>query len=462
MSDSLVTGLDHLVLTVADVAATCSFYQRTLGFRRVDYGDGRVALAFGSQKLNLHAADALHPPVPARPCAGSADLCFLTEQPIAQVLRGLRAAGVPLVDGPIERAGASGAIVSVYLHDPDGNLIEIGAPADRIGTLRVRAATGTDRAAVHALLDAARLPLDGVEDAWPRMRVACDDARVVSAAGVEVHDRAALLRSVVVDPAWRGRGIGEELVWRVLAAARAEGLDDAWLLTFIPDWFSRLGFGRTERAAAPASMRQSSEFTGACPESAVAMRRPPGSPRRSARDLALVGADPRYPLGPFVHVPGQSAQQRAQQLAALAELPASLRAAVTGLHNDQLDTPVREGGWTVRQTVHHIADSHMNAFIRIRWALTEDAPHIKAYEQDLWSALSDNAHAPVEWSLELLEGLQRRMHLLLASLDAGAWNASYTHPENGRQTLDELVQHYAWHGQHHTAQILALRARNEW
>jgi len=120
-----VSGLDHLVLTVADIDATCAFYGRVLGMQRVDFGEGRVALAFGAQKINLHPAGNEYEPKARTPMPGSADLCFITETPLAQVIAHLGAEGVEIIEGPAEKTGATGPILSVYFHDPDGNLIEV-------------------------------------------------------------------------------------------------------------------------------------------------------------------------------------------------------------------------------------------------------------------------------------------------------------------------------------------------
>jgi catechol 2,3-dioxygenase-like lactoylglutathione lyase family enzyme/N-acetylglutamate synthase-like GNAT family acetyltransferase len=273
MTTDFVTSLDHLVLTVADVDATCDFYVATLGLERVTFGDGRSALRFGDQKLNLQAAAQPQHPVPTRAAPGTADFCFRTEQPVGLVLRRLRAAGVPLVEGPVQRTGATGAIVSVYLLDPDGNLVEVGTRADRIGALDVHIAEPCDRLPVEVMLADTDLPLDGLDDAWPHMLVARDRGRTVAAAGLEMYGNAGLLRSVVVDAKLRAQGIGEELVWRALALGRAHGIDSAWLLTFVPDWFQRLDFQRVARAAAPEALQASAEFRGACPETAVLMWR---------------------------------------------------------------------------------------------------------------------------------------------------------------------------------------------
>lgn len=143
-------------------------------------------------------------------------------------------------------------------------------------------------------------------------------------------------------------------------------------------------------------------------------------------------------------------------------MPENLRAAVEGLSAAQLDTPYRDGGWTVRQLVHHLADSHMNSYVRFRLALTEDWPTIKPYDEKLWAQLSDASTAPVETSLELLTALHERWVLLLRSLTAEQWQRGYVHPDNSRQTLAEAAALYAWHSRHHVAHITELRKRSGW
>lgn len=171
--------------------------------------------------------------------------------------------------------------------------------------------------------------------------------------------------------------------------------------------------------------------------------------------------DPRYPVGKFVEPETITADDRLYAIATLAELPEMLRNAVDGLDTAQLGTPYREGGWTVRQLVHHIADSHMNAFIRLRLALTEDWPTIKPYDEAAWAMLHDVA-APVEWSLELVESLHARWVMLLQSLDEEQWHRGFLHPENGPTALDVMTLLYAWHSQHHVAHITHLRAKEDW
>ena len=171
--------------------------------------------------------------------------------------------------------------------------------------------------------------------------------------------------------------------------------------------------------------------------------------------------DPRYPIGRFERPAVITSDDRLHAIETLAEAPEMLRNAVDGLDTAQLSTPYREGGWTVRQVVHHVADSHMNAFIRMRMALTEDWPTIKPYDEEAWAKLRDAA-APVEWSLELVESLHARWVMMLQSLSEEQWKRGFNHPENGPITLDMTTLTYAWHSMHHVAHITHLRAKEEW
>ena len=166
----------------------------------------------------------------------------------------------------------------------------------------------------------------------------------------------------------------------------------------------------------------------------------------------------RYPIGKF----SSSAGGREADIAAIAGLPPALRLAVGGLNETQLDTEYRPGGWTVRQLVHHVADSHMNAYVRIRLALTEDWPTIKPYEEARWAELADARTLPVEVSLSLLVPLHLRWAALLAALSEADWQRGYVHPESGRQSLSHVAGLYSWHGRHHTAQVTELRGRMGW
>ena len=177
--------------------------------------------------------------------------------------------------------------------------------------------------------------------------------------------------------------------------------------------------------------------------------------------------DLQYPIGKFqwggVKWGGVSTdEQRRQLIDQIDQAPAQLRQALAGLTEEQIDTPYRPGGWTVRQVVHHLPDSHMNAYGRFRLALTEDEPTIKPYDQERWAALEDARTAPAELSLSLLEPLHRRLVLLLRSLRPEDFARTFRHPEMGVVTLDRLLGMYAWHGRHHIAHITSLRDRRGW
>jgi len=172
--------------------------------------------------------------------------------------------------------------------------------------------------------------------------------------------------------------------------------------------------------------------------------------------------DLRYPIGKFQPKPFIDESERALAIEAIAATPANLRKAVKGLTEAQFDTPYREGGWTVRQVVHHLPDSHMNSYVRLRLALTENEPTIKPYAEDLWARLYDAQHAPVEASVVLLERLHERWVMLLRSMSPGDFARTFRHPERGVQNIDWLLQLYAWHGRHHVAHITTLRERMGW
>ncbi len=152
---------------------------------------------------------------------------------------------------------------------------------------------------------------------------------------------------------------------------------------------------------------------------------------------------------------------RAAHIENLRQLPGQLRAAVNGLNNAQLDTAYREGGWTVRQVVHHVADSHANAFMRFKLALTEEWPTIKLYDEAAWAKLADST-LPVEVSLGLITALHERWVALLESMTEDDFRTGFIHPKNGRQTLAQALAIYAWHGRHHTAHVTGLRGRKGW
>jgi hypothetical protein len=172
--------------------------------------------------------------------------------------------------------------------------------------------------------------------------------------------------------------------------------------------------------------------------------------------------DLSYPIGRFDFKQVVTPDQYPGLIEEIAIAPTHLREAVRGLDEAQLDTPYRPGGWTVRQTVHHIADSHMNSFLRWRLALTEPEPTIRPYDQAAWGELADSRSAPVELSLHLVENLHGRWALLLKTLSNADLARSFRHPELGVVRLDTNLALYAWHGRHHTAHITGLRERNGW
>jgi uncharacterized damage-inducible protein DinB len=173
-------------------------------------------------------------------------------------------------------------------------------------------------------------------------------------------------------------------------------------------------------------------------------------------------ADARFPIGKFHYEGPLTTEQKQTFLDEVAQTPANLRAAIKGLSDSQLDTPYRDGGWTVRQVVHHVPDSHMNSYVRFKLALTEDEPTIKTYAEDRWAELGDTKATPVEVSLALLENLHDRWVRLLRTLTAEDWKRTFRHPELGPMTLEKTLTLYAWHGRHHVAHITELRKRMSW
>lgn len=172
--------------------------------------------------------------------------------------------------------------------------------------------------------------------------------------------------------------------------------------------------------------------------------------------------DLRYPIGRFTPHHDVTPDGRKALILAIADAPRRLRHATTGLTEAQLQTPYRPGGWTIRQVVHHVPDSHMNAYIRFKLALTEANPTIKPYDEAAWALLADTARTPIDESLALLDALHRRWVVLLESLQASDFARQLTHPEHGPVTLEWMLQLYAWHGRHHTAHVTALRQREGW
>ncbi len=172
--------------------------------------------------------------------------------------------------------------------------------------------------------------------------------------------------------------------------------------------------------------------------------------------------DVRYPVGKFELPKEVTPALRKAAIEELAATPAKVRAAVAGLNERQLDTPYRDGGWTVRQVVHHLVDSHMNAYIRLRFALTENQPTIKPYDENIWANLEDARSAPVQVSLKLLEPLHERWARLLRSLKTEEYARTLVHPDHGVKNVDWLLFLYTWHGRHHTAHITELRKQKGW
>ena len=172
--------------------------------------------------------------------------------------------------------------------------------------------------------------------------------------------------------------------------------------------------------------------------------------------------DLRYPIGPLKTAEHLDETARREAIAAIAATPTQLRAAVLGLTEEQLDTPYRPGGWTVRQVVHHVPDSHMNAYVRFKLALTEDVPPIKPYAEALWAELPDTRLTPPEVSLSLLDHLHERWVNILRNMTPEDFDRKLQHPEKGLLTLDAMLSLYSWHGRHHVAHVTGLRDRMGW
>lgn len=172
--------------------------------------------------------------------------------------------------------------------------------------------------------------------------------------------------------------------------------------------------------------------------------------------------DLRYPIGKMQAAERLQDPDRQRAIASIAEAPRQFRAVVAGLNDTQLDTPYRDGGWTVRQVIHHVTDSHMNAYIRTRLALTEQEPTIKPYDEKLWAELEDARSAPLEPSQVLLDALHERWVRLLRATPSTHFSRTFRHPEHGLRTVDWMIGVYDWHGRHHVAHIKALRERQGW
>ena len=172
--------------------------------------------------------------------------------------------------------------------------------------------------------------------------------------------------------------------------------------------------------------------------------------------------DLRYPVGRFDRHAPLPAGGRHALINSLATVPARLEDALSSLTDNQLDTPYREGGWTVRQVTHHLPESHMNAYIRMKWGLTEDVPTIKTYHEERWAELPDGRTAPIAASVELLTAIHRRWVIMLESMEDKDYLRAIRHPELGEMDLLTLLKMYEWHGRHHIAHVLNLRQRMRW
>ncbi|HKP30201.1 MAG TPA: putative metal-dependent hydrolase [Gemmatimonadales bacterium] len=171
--------------------------------------------------------------------------------------------------------------------------------------------------------------------------------------------------------------------------------------------------------------------------------------------------DPRFPIGAFVRPLMLEPDERRAAIEQIRATPSHFRAAVGGLDERQIDTPYRPGGWTLRQVAHHLPDSHLNAYIRCKLAVTEDVPTIKPYDEAAWARLPDSRLC-IDVSLRLLDAVHERWVALLDSLSEGEWERTFVHPEVGVTRLDQLVALYAWHGRHHVGHVTSLRERMAW
>ncbi len=171
----------------------------------------------------------------------------------------------------------------------------------------------------------------------------------------------------------------------------------------------------------------------------------------------------KYPIGKFIAPDDYTNEYLSEKIAEIESFPERLKNEVLNLNNEQLDTPYRKEGWTIRQVIHHCADSHMNCFIRIKWALTEENPIIKYYHEDLWAELLDNLTMPIHPSILFLEGLHFRLAFLMKSLSSEDLKKSFIHPEHSKEfKIEEIIGTYAWHGNHHLAHMTELKKRKGW
>ena|SRR6218665_2193744 len=171
----------------------------------------------------------------------------------------------------------------------------------------------------------------------------------------------------------------------------------------------------------------------------------------------------KYPIGKFKAPDHYSTEYLSEKMEEIATFPTRLEKEVSHLSNEQLDTPYRPEGWTVRQVIHHCAESHMNCYIRIKWALTENNPVIKAYDEVLWSELNDNLTMPVEPTIELLKGLHFRLTYIMKNLSQSDLEKTFVHPsDNSENKIKKIIGSYAWHGNHHLAHITTLKKHKNW
>jgi hypothetical protein len=185
-------------------------------------------------------------------------------------------------------------------------------------------------------------------------------------------------------------------------------------------------------------------------------------PAPDAPEERSVNEDLRFPIGRLAMKPDIDPATRTRLIDDIAAMPAALAAAVGGLSAAQLDTPYRDGGWTVRQVVHHLADSHVNAYIRMRLAVTEDNPTLKPYDEEEWAKLDDARTGDIALSMPLIDALHRRWVVFMRGLPAEAFARPIVHPASGQLTVDKLLQIYGWHSRHHVAHVAALRVREGW
>jgi hypothetical protein len=172
--------------------------------------------------------------------------------------------------------------------------------------------------------------------------------------------------------------------------------------------------------------------------------------------------DLRFPMGKFDSTQEVNSEMRSGFIQTIEVLPYKFRQAVKGLNNEQIDTPYRPEGWTVRQLVHHIADSHINSFCRFKLGLSEDTPTIKPYDEASWAEMADSKNAPIDLSLNMIDGVHARWALLLKSMSDADFDRNINHPERGSMSLNSMLSLYDWHSKHHTAHVTKLRERNNW